>query len=271
MCGGFWRGILLAALTVPALTVAAVAAAGDGARPELAVPFTAAEPALDAATGDPVWRRAAVIGQFSPPLAMTFAAPPQNTRVLALWTKQDLFLRFECAGAPVNILPEAPLLPAAPPPRDLQYFKGDCVEVFLDPVGDAREYIELQFNPGHGVFDGVYLFTSSVESDARGMVRGDLIARECWFFKEWDLAGLRNAATVSADGWRVTVALPAAALLQRRGLKEFSAGLRLRANFVRFDYAAGAGHPPVITNWARVVEGRAHRSPQAAGTLTLVD
>jgi hypothetical protein len=237
----------------------------DGERPTLTVPFVADVPAVDATRDDAVWRQAAVIEDLSPPLGVTFERAPARTRVEVLWSRSDLFLRFRCAGAVGTRLPD---LPADALPRDLPYFKADCVEIFLDPVGDARQYIEMQFSPDGGVFDGVYLFTAPVESDGQGLVRGEITGRDGWFFKEWDLDGLRVSAAAQGAEWTVVVAIPARSLLKRRGAREFAAGMELRVNLVRFAYPAGEGKP-VITNWARVVEGRAHRSPQGCGTLVL--
>ena len=98
-----------------------------------------------------------------------------------------------------------------------------------------------------------------------------MIPREMWFFPEWNFEGLKTAARIRKEpaGWSATLAVPAAPILKRLGKKEFAAGMTLRANFVRLDYAPESGKQAVITNWAPVVAGRVHRSPAGMGYLIL--
>ena len=53
--------------------------------------------------------------------------------------------------------------------RDAEYDQEDVVEVFPDPVGDEKEYIELQVSPNNGVGDVIYLCTGKPAYDANGL------------------------------------------------------------------------------------------------------
>ena len=244
--------------------------AGPMDRPKLTVPFADVEPSLKPAPGDPMWARAATVGDLELPLGATGPQTHARTKVSLLWTKNFLWVLFRCDASTVTRLPGAA---TTSPERDLPYYRADCVEMFLDPVGDGKAYVEIQVSPDNGVFDGLHLYTANVQSEENFLVKEDLIRRESWFFLEWNLAGLQTATNIHLDaepkGWSAVLALPANPLLHRSGQKEFAAGLTLRANFLRFDYSTQPGPAPVITNWAPVPAGRAHRAPAGMGYLTL--
>ena len=40
--------------------------------------------------------------------------------------------------------------------RDDTLWKSDVVEVYLDPGGDTKDYVELQFNPKNAIFDAIF-------------------------------------------------------------------------------------------------------------------
>jgi hypothetical protein len=259
---------LLLVLFAAASWVAAV----PSDRPSLPVPFLATELPLEKIDRNDAWKQAAVIDHFDLPLGVESEAAPASTKVAVLWTRQNLLIRFQCAASSITRLPGVSV---AARERDLPYYRADCVEVFLDPVGDGRAYIEIQASPDNGIMDGIYLYTAGVESAPDFTVKPDITNRDAWFFKEWNMAGLRSAAAVQLDsaspGWAMVLVIPAKDLLRRLGKSEFAAGMTLRANFLRFDYSSKLGQPAVITKWARVPSGRVHRAPAGMGWLILVD
>jgi hypothetical protein len=245
---------------LPLLLTAAAWAAPD--RPSLTVPYSTAEPSLENPDQDIIWEQAAFINHLEPPLGITAGETPASTKIAILWTKQNLLIRFQCTAPSITRLPGAH-------ERDLPYYRADCVEVFLDPVGDGRAFIEIQASPDNGIMDGLHLHTAAVESDPDFTVKPDITNRDAWFFKEWNMAGLRSTATLHpGTGWTITLAIPAKDLLRRLGKSEFAAGMKLRANFLRFDHSTKPGQ---ITNWARVPPGRAHRAPAGMGSLVLAE
>ena len=250
-------GAVLGAGGLPALAAAEVPAAP--VRPQLAVPAAHAEPAVTAAEDDPAWNGAPAIPALGPCLGQSAADLPA-TSVAACWTPGCLFLRFRCAD---------PVVVAAP--ADGDPYQGDAVEVFIDPQGDGRMYVELQVGADGRSHVQLWLMTAEARSGADGVLLPELIRREQWAVPAWDCAGLRVAARPCAGGWLADVALPAAPLLRRGGTAAFTAQ-DLRVNLLRLDYAAvGAGAPaPRLLAWSPVAPGRPHRSPQACGTFHLV-
>lgn len=245
----------------------APATAPSSVPPAIVVPEAATVPHLDATVEDPVWSRAARIASLplaTGPQAAGRSALPTTVRLL--WDADALYIRFDCLGgdawAPFGDRWGAP------------HYQGDVIEVFLDPVGDARQFLELEVSPKNGLFSKLYLATAEPVSGSDGTLAADFLRRDQWEVPDWRLDGLRNAAAIlpPMEGeaqWRVILRLPAASLLRRRGQAHFAAGMMLRANFVRYDY--GTGSPRVLTamNWAPAPWGRPHRAPAQMGKVTL--
>jgi hypothetical protein len=216
-----------------------------------------------------LWQQATPAEQtLTAPSNVTFPKPPEETHVRVVWNKDYLLVRFDCSDQSIVLLPGPE---AATQQRDLPYFKADAVEVFLDPVGDSRMYMEFELAPNNGVFDAIYLFPDTPQSGPDLMLLGPFVARNLYTFPEWNLRGLQTAARLWPDGkgWSGFMAFPAKEILKRLGKKTFEAGMKLKVNFVRFDYFAGNRQPLEITNWSRVLGGCAHVSPAGMGTIVL--
>jgi Carbohydrate family 9 binding domain-like len=226
-------------------------------------------PAWENIFEDARWQQATPFSLQSPS-NVRFSTPPESTQVRVLWCKEYLLVRFDCHDQSIVSLGGSD---AAMAKRDLPYYQADAVEVFLDPVGDGRMYMEFQLSPKKGVFDAIYLCTTTPRSGPDFMLEGDIVNRDLFFIKEWNLIGLKTAARIwpksEGPGWSVVAAFPAKEILHRLGQKEFASGMDLRFNFVRFNYFSD-GRPPVeITNWAPVLAGCAHISPAGMGTVVL--
>ncbi len=255
-------GWLAAFLCCP---LGARAQSGQIVRPVLEVPRTTQAPRLLAEPDEAVWRGAAWIPALSlsiGPEARTAQAQP--TQIRLLWDENFLYARFECRDTEIN----APF-PGGAAGRDAPHYQGDVAEIFLDPVGDARQTLELQVSPKNGVFDQLLLLTGEAKSGVDGVLNQEIISRESWEFPTWNLEGVRSATSAQTDGWIVDIALPAAPLLKRLGLKKW-APMTLRANFLRYDWPLrGDKGAMTALNWSPVMWGRPHRSPQAMGFLQL--
>jgi hypothetical protein len=220
---------------------------------------------------DARWRQAGVTRlALQAPLNATFAAPPESTQVRVLWSPDFLWVRFDCHDRSIVTLPGSG---AARGERDLNYYQADVVEVFLDPVGDGRMYMEFELSPNNGVFDAIYFCTTTPRHRANFLLQDEVLNRDLFIIKEWNLAGLRTAAQLwsgsNGPGWSAVAAFPAKEILQRLGQKQFAAGMKLRVNFIRFDYFSGSRGKFDFTNWAPVMEGCAHISPAGMGTIVL--
>jgi Carbohydrate family 9 binding domain-like len=239
-------------------------------RPQVTVAEVDPLPAADKLFTDPRWQQAGVTPlSLQAPSNVIFARPPESTQVRVLWDKEFLLMRFDCQDQSIVHLPGSD---AAKAERDLPYFKADAVEVFLDPVGDSRTYMEFQFTPNNGVFDAIYFCAATPRSQPNFMLDNDL-ANDLFCIKEWNLAGLQTTAQVWPEaegrGWSVIAAFPAKEILQRLGKTQFAAGMAMKINFVRFNYYSDGRTQREITNWAPVFAGCAHISPAGMGTLIL--
>ncbi len=260
-------GVAGAAVTAPT-------AKSDRPVPELTVPTiriprTTQSPSLTADVNDPAWAGAATI----PTLGLPFGAPasqtPLPTEVKLLWDSQWLYVRFICTG------PE----PYAPfgQTRDARHYQGDVAEIFLEPVGDGRQYFEVQLSPAGGVFDQNTLLTGEARSDARGRLVPQVLAKDYWPNPDYTMPELRTAASVARRGdryvWIADFALPAAAALKRTGAKAYHP-MTLRMNLLRYHHSGPVTDKTrklLAMNWAPVTQGCPHQSPAAMGKVELID
>lgn len=236
-------------------------------RPEVKAAKIQSIPAWEDIFTDPRWQQADPVSLCAPS-NVTFSHPPEGTQVRLLWCKDYLLMRFDCDDQSIVHLPGDE---ASRGQRDLPYYKADSVEVFLDPVGDSRMWMEFQFNPNNGVFDAIYFCTATPRSRPDFFLTGEVANHQLFFIPEWNLDGLLTAARVRPDakGWSAIAAFPAKEILKRWGKTEFAAEMKMKVNFVRFNYFSDGQHPVEITNWAPVLGGCAHMSPKGMGTIVL--
>lgn len=230
-------------------------------------------PLLTASPDDAAWNRAAKLDSLS--LALGDGSKnlaPLPTQVLAQWDEKFLYVRFICGDKDVY----SPFFK-----RDEPIYQGDCAEIFLDVVGDGRQVVELQLAPNGAVFDQQILLTAPAQSDENLVLSQTILEREVWMDLGWNMNGLKTATAKTASGWIADFALPAEAVLRRRGSKIFSP-MTVRANFLRYDWApdnsdawglkdaTGQKRRLNAHNWAPAKHGSPHISPQAMGFLKLV-
>lgn len=235
------------------------------------VPRTTLTPRVDASSDDPAWKTAAVISSLELSRGADAKLKAAPTSVRLLWDAKFFYLRFECAD-------EEPFAPFMG--RDQTHYNGDVVEVFLDPVGDARQYIELQVTPKNQIFDQLFLLTCEARSDERRVLMPEIWARDVWTNLVWNMEGFQTATAILRDenkaiGWRADLAIPAAPLLQRLGKSEFGP-MTMRLNVLRYDWLQSpqgsttdkTSRQLVAMNWSPVQYGMPHMSPQAMGFIT---
>ncbi|MEM1011592.1 MAG: carbohydrate-binding family 9-like protein [Planctomycetota bacterium] len=196
----------------------------------------------------------------------TAIGPAPKTEVRLLWDPEFLYVRFVSFD-------DEPFSPHGQQ-RDAPHYQGDVVEVFVDGVGDSRQWYELQVNPDGGVLDLNTVLSAPPVSDARGLLTVES-NREYWSNLAYDMPGLRIATRREADAWIADLAIPAAELLRRRQANHLSAGTSLRLNLIRYDRPRAGGpddsHRALhMACWSPVVLGRPHRSPQRMGVIHLV-
>lgn len=242
----------------------------DAPRPRIAVPPASAKPLVTAAADDPAWSGAALIPlntlslSSSPPPA----APIPKTEVRLLWDPEWLYVRFLCED-------DQTYLPVHG--HNAPIYLGDAVEIFLDPVGDCREWVELELNASNDFYNSITLCTTEPKCDRSLHLTGEVIARDIWVFPDdADLKDLRSAASPwkvndKTVGWIVDVAIPASGILKRTGLKKFQA-MSLHADFLRYKSipkATGDKRDLLSLTWSPITLGNPHRCPAAFGIIDL--
>lgn len=239
--------------------------------PSLQVPFATVRPAMTAAENDPAWTTAVVIPALGSAInhERTVAQVLPSTSVRLLWDADFLYVRFAATDSEIHVPFKE---------HDADLYRGDVAEVFLDVVGDARQYFELQITPTNATLDQNILLTAGEpRSDKDLRLLEEIFWRHLWFDRSYTMPGLRSAASIQTTGWIAEFAIPAAAAQHRLGQKQWVAGQRVRANLLRYEWQLEQGEKApegkralIALNWAPVMEGCPHLSPQAMGTLELV-
>jgi len=234
--------------------------------PQLIVPHAAVAPTLLASVPmDAAWRSAVVIPELTASKKIDRAADPKPlpTQIRLLWDATFLYVRFDATDVSTYV-------PFSK--HDEPLYQGDVAEVFLDAVGDAHQWFEIQVAANNTTFDQNLLLTATPKSDADGKLDGALLGKDFWLDLSFEMTGLKTAASQRPDGWTVEMAIPAATAARRLGVQQWQAGQKLRANLLRYDW----GQPDAkgervlqAMNWARVLDGCPHISPQAMGVLEL--
>ncbi len=231
--------------------------------PQWSVPHAEVKPKVTADPADPAWQQAP---------ARTFtlslrpddpATPSVPTVARLLWDEQFLYLRFESKGGDL-FSPHTG--------RDKPHYEGAVVELFLDIVGDARQYYEIEVTPTNQVLDACHTLTADPATGAFGRLTDVVVGRDFWTDMSWTCDGLRTAAQAVPGGWVADIAVPAESVCRRLGRKSFQADQVMRANLLRYDRLLQPGSTQrvfVAMNWAPVLNGCPHISPKAMGTLQL--
>ena len=251
------------------LSIAAFAAvlAARAEIPSLDVPFTKAAPVIDGDISDDCWRDAAVITRLRPALGAAGAADTdlQETVARVLWTSDFLFVAFDCVDDEVYT--------TGTMRHDDDIYKEDVVEIFIDGVGDGRQYIEVQIAPDGTNLDLMYVYTSAITNAPDGRVEMPILLKDRWDFREWEMAGLVTAARKTERGWSAEAALPAKDIVRRLGETGFKPGMELRVQFARYDWVPigeGSIERRIIQQtWNPVILGNPHNAPGLFGVLRL--
>jgi hypothetical protein len=161
--------------------------------------------AIDGDLDKPDWRDAAEAEL----VRVEDGGPPrQRTAVRLLWDDEHLYAAFRVADDDIR---------ATHVRRDAPLWEEEVVELFLDPWGAERVYVELEVSPRNVVFDAIVL-NRARDAEVRAGSRRDLVA-----LRAWRCAGLRTAVRVDgvigggavSRGWDVEIAIPLRQLAPR--------------------------------------------------------
>lgn len=157
--------------------------------------------------------------------------------------------------------------------RDSVIYHDDDFEVFIDPTGTGRNYLELEINALGTVWD--LFLTAPYRAGAA-----------CVALHDWDIKGLRSAVTCQGTlnagegddtSWTVELAWPWASITGHSALPRTgrapAPGTELRLNFSRVDHPTGAafgtpGYAEVNTVWAPTRQATIH-APEHWGRVRL--
>lgn len=200
-------------LTACALLLLLLTSATAADLPEMTVHRTRRPPRVDGRLNDPAWRR-------SVPLMLvdnqTGRPPAQKTDVRLVRAADTLYVAFSCADTDIT---------ATMTRRDDNLWREEVVEVFLDPTGEGREYLEIEVNPLGAVFDAWIRYDTAIDFESALM---------------FDLKNLNVAVRMDGTlkdripdtGWTCEMAIP---------LRELPArpGRAARINLTRIDRIGG--------------------------------
>ena len=117
----------------------------NDAVPRLGVLQTKRSPRLDGSLDDPVWGFAKTSRPFVETRNGGVAGIQASAKLL--WDTRYLYVGVDVHDA---------LLRASHTQRDDHLWEQDCVELMIDPDGDAKNYFEIQVSPRGVVFDSRY-------------------------------------------------------------------------------------------------------------------
>ncbi len=232
---------LLALVTVAAMGVV-VWQAGWLSAPETSIPeatvVKARGPiAIDSRLEEPDWARAERLRDFV--ISTSGRRAPLDVDARMLWDEQALYVMFDVEDYDIV---------STFTQRDDALYTEDVVELFLDPNGDGKDYVELEVSPNGVLFDALF------PSYRKALERS----------KRWNLPGLRAAVATHDEGYRVELRVPFDGLPGGAP----NAGDTWRAHLYRIDqHGEGEGH---FTAWSAPLAPDFHVLARM-GTLRFVD
>lgn len=193
------------------------------------------------AGGEAAWSEAARIGWGEPPYRTDFRALASPTTLWMRWDARD--------DSPWHTLTE----------RDDPIWREEVVEVFLDPDGDGRDYVEIEISPA-GVVTDLLVARGAPEPSA------DI---------DWDVRGLLSRVLHTENGWTAIVGLPWASLAGVPGATGAApeAGERWRFNVFRIKRPHGPEQPGrdvSLAAWSPV-PGPSFHVPEVFGWMRFVE
>ncbi|MGC1967613.1 MAG: carbohydrate-binding family 9-like protein [Candidatus Acidiferrales bacterium] len=172
-----------------------------------------------------------------------------RTHVAALWDEKNLYLAFEVEDDEIW---------ATLREHDARLFREECVEFFIDPAGEGRQYIEAQVNSLNTVRD--LLVDGTVI--ALGKAEYDAMAR--WHFK-----ALRSAVEIREGwGWTLEAAIPWPEFSFSKRSFPPQPGDEMRVNCYRYERSRTGAKPLELSAWSEVANS--FHEPERFGRFILV-
>ncbi|MCP4676029.1 MAG: hypothetical protein GY854_11090 [Deltaproteobacteria bacterium] len=216
----------------------------------IAVPRAPSVPVIDGEfENEDAWKGAVELGAFAH--TMTGDPVSRATTVRMMWDDKNLYVAMRAVDD---------YLKTRFTKHDDEVWKEDAFEVFLDPLGDKKDYYELQVSPAGVVFDS-YL---PAYRKNRNEWTSKMVAKVT-------TDGKVNDDSDKDKGWTAELAIPFASLNKGGGVPP-QFGSKWRVNFFRVDITT---KKPRYSAWSPPLRGDFHaldkfgeivfQGPQPAG------
>ena len=192
---------------------------------------------IDGALDEPAWSRASWTRWWSGPMGEKSRKKLPLTRAKFMWSPEALYIGVECLDKDIW---------STFTDRDSNTWEQEVVEVFVDPDGDHRDYLELQVTPANVVFDARFKH-----------YRSDLTEARAWRYEGWEtqvkVEGTLNQREDIDTRYFVEMKLPVKHI--PGALAPIEAQHRWRINLFRFDQDKGqrqraaAFSPPLVPDF----------------------
>lgn len=149
--------------------------------------------------------------------------------------------------------------------RDSDLYKGDAVELFIDPGGDGRNLVEIQVNPNNDVLDLGLNYAEGYEVTDTGRLTEASVQSHFQSNRQFNVEGLQTSAGRNSEGYWVNLRIPLPALYRAAGLNAVDPA-KIRWNLVRLDHQRDGR--VVQSSLVRVDPGCQHISPNRTAPLT---
>ncbi|MCC7262329.1 MAG: carbohydrate-binding family 9-like protein [Candidatus Latescibacteria bacterium] len=178
---------------------------------------------IDGILDEFAWEKAEQVNNFER-ILNNYDQVTRPTRAKMLWDDQNIYFAFVCQDRDMwTYLKD----------EDAAFWDEEVVEVFIDPDGDAKHYLELEINPENAKVDlTIRTLKPKWDSDF-----------------DWDIAGLQSAVALQGtvndttdtdQGWTVEFAIPYSALAKEiTGGDRPKVGESWRLNLYRIERKGG--------------------------------
>ena len=211
-------------LTILLLTILPLASHAEvGLEAQYAVQRALEPIVVDGKLDEFSWERAHQINRFER-ILNEYDEVLFPTRAKMLWDGDYFYFAFVCQDADMWAIYDQ---------EDDPMWSEEVVEVFIDPDGDGKRYLELEVNPLNAVVD-LLIYSVSPEWHSS---------------KDWDIAGLKTAVRAHGtvndslaldQGWTAEIAIPWAAMADSvTGGARPAAGDTWRLNLYRIERKGG--------------------------------
>ncbi len=237
---------------------------GGGVPPRAKATFTTHAPTVDGIWNEREWdeTKSIIFPNHGDPSSIKNRS---LCEVRFLWTKAGVYFVFRATElTPVygEFKPGEPI------------YQGDAFELFIDQVGDQRQYYEIQMDPAAQVFIKNYVLSAPPRLTSELRLSQEFVESDFWRYDLPTPEGFRIASQLDSKThvWTLEAFLPNA-FINRRGGSGPMKPCTWRMNLVRHDWDLSKNDPKrqvKFMYWAPVLDGHPHLSPRAMGWLEFV-